>query len=523
MKRAANGVLLALSLALPGCKAKPEARVEAPPPAAKAAAPADGLAQARARYRERFLDPAAQVALAEALFGAGRLNDSFYVREEARRLLPPAAYGQAHGLLVVGKGRGGWGEGAFDASAANEAALAARLKADPGDHGALVYLAHINAARGDAADAVSLADAALLVDPEDVQMLGFKAQLLLGSDQAGAQALFEKAALLEPDSPDGLAAVEALEWLGSRHGQPGAQALADNSLAALHTAFKRHPRSPAVFMALCKVLVARGEKRLMRELVDRTLAEMPEHPGAQAMAGALEIEAKRPSRAAERFRKALKGDPENLFALEKLSSLLLRELQSPDEALPHLIALHRLDFAAQAALARRVTALLDRRRAAAVPPQADAEALGALLRSEDGAVRAEACLAAAKLSGADLLEAVAAGLDDDVGNVTQNCDYALSQRSKKSPAVVLEAGDRWLASEKPFVRGMVLGVLIDVDPGRFRGAVLRALEDPNQYVRFRGVMAVRRAYSKDEVLAAAAAAVVSGDPDIAGVLGGRAL
>ena len=93
-----------------------------PRPSSAAAVDA-ALQKARADFRAHYLDCAAHLRLAEALYRAGRPVDAFYVMHWARSFFGEDAFLRAHALVVLYQGRHFLGDAPFDASAANEARL----------------------------------------------------------------------------------------------------------------------------------------------------------------------------------------------------------------------------------------------------------------------------------------------------------------------------------------------------------------------------------------------------------------
>lgn len=480
------------------------------PLAAPVAAPVDGLAAARERYRRDFFDPYAHAELAERLYRAGRTVDSFYVLEEARSFFAPEAFKVAHAFAVVAKGHGGWGDEPFDASPAHEAELLARVKADPKDHASLGYLAHIAGSRGDEAAAADFADKALALSPDDARMTAFRAYLRLRkNDLPAAFADFDKVARLAPGTPDGKSAAEFLGKVAM-----GKNDFAVRALESLRRLAEEHPDDPTIFETLAFTRWARGDAAAVRDMVKRALERDPRSAGASAVSGALAIEAKDVDGAVARLKKALEAAPEDRYALEKLAQLYRKEKRDPEGALPYYIALHHLDpdyndgeFAES-----RVKEWLQSRRVgllnAARPGQ-----VADYLTSEDGSLRAEACLRAAKSGDKGFVDALVARLDDDVGIVTQNADYALFTLGKADPSALGAAASRMLASPKPFVRGMALNTLGDLMPATALPAALAGLKDPSSYVRFRAYMSLRQYFAADAKARAAADAFRAGESD----------
>ena len=474
-----------------------------------------GIAAAREAYRRNFFDPTSHVALAEALYRSGRAVDSFYILEEARGLFPEQAFDLAHQFVVIGKGKGGWGLGPFDPSPEHEAELYERLKSDPRDWEALGYLAHIEGSRQDEGAALAHVDKALELAPLEPRLLAFKGFLLLRKkDFGGTFVVFDKVAGLAPDSPDGRSAIDFIGKLAQSKGEKELGDLPDRALKSLETVLQNHPDNAAAFSALAFAHWARGEMPVVRDMVKRTLASHPNHAGAEVIQGALAIEDKQVDAAIPLLRKALETDPDNEYALEKLAHIFRAEKGDPEGALPYYMALHHLNphFNDGEYAESRIKDWLQRRRDA-VLTGVRPEQLSAFFASEDGALRAEACLRAAKFGDPKLIEPLIGLLDDDVGNVTQNADYALFQIGKADPRALLNARDKMLNSPRVFIRGIALGIFSDLAPKETLPVAIGRLKDPEPYVRFRAASGLKHYYAADPEAQRALEAFLASEKD----------
>lgn len=209
---------------------------------------------------------------------------------------------------------------------------------------------------------------------------------------------------------------------------------------------------------------------------------------------------------------SLKDDPESAYALSMLSSLHRKELKDPEGALKWDLLLSRLPLGIleDAAVEDRVRHALNRRRDAAVHAAKDVGDLRAMFGSADGDLRAEAALQAGKRKERALIPELIARLDDDVGVVTQNADYALFQIAKAVPGALEPHQAGLLGADSPFVRGKVFNLYGDLDPARARPWVLEGLSSPDEYVRLRAHMAARHYYAADKGVQAAAAKALRG-------------
>lgn len=468
-------------------------------PAAAPASPSTPLDAARERYRDDFFDPYAHIELSDALYKAGRLSDAFYVLEEARALFPEESFNEAHAFVIVGRGRGGWPGGRpFDATPSNEDALKAKAVMDPKDWESLSYLAHIAGHRGDLAGAEALVDRALKISPDAPGPLGLKAQLCAKRNDAdGAMSAYERIFKLGPDSPDRRSAIGMMTALASLGAKGGAKS--KRALKNLTEWSKARPDDGDLWLARAFALGASGDDAGVRAL----LAEGEKaRPGTKALDGVkamLAIQDKRIPEAVALLKSVLARSPDDEYALEKLAELHRKELKDMDGALPYYVALHHGDphYYDGEYAEFRIKRELERRRAAAVAPAKTADDLRALLKSEDGATRAEAALAAGRLGDASLTLDLGDALDDEVGNVAQNADNALFELSKTRRKEVLAARERLAGSPRAFVRGMALNLYCDLDREGMKPTALQRLGDPSSYVRWRAYAALTGYYRDD--------------------------
>ncbi len=469
-------------------------------PAVATAASTTPLDAARDRYRENFFDPYAHVELADALYKAGRLSDAFYVLEEARAMFPEEEFNEAHAFVITGHGRGGWpGDLPFDATASNEDALKARAAMDPKDWQSLSYLAHIAGHRGDLAGAESYVDRALKIAPDELGPLGLKAQLYAKRNDAdGAMTLYEKIFNLSPQSPDRRSAIGMMTALASLGAKGGAKS--KRALKNLTEWSKANPDDAELWLARAFALGARGDEAGVKALVRDGEKARPGTTALDGVKAMLAISDRRATEAVALLKGVVARDPENEFALEKLAELHRKELKDMDGALPYYIALHHGDphYYDGEYAEFRIKRALQSRRAAVVASAKTADDLRALLKSDDGAVRAEAALAAGKLGDASLIGDLADALDDVVGNVVQNADNALFEMSKARPKEIRAARDSIVGSPRAFVRGMAMNLYCDLDREGMKPTALERLSDPSPYVRWRAYSALTGYYRDDE-------------------------
>ena len=135
------------------------------------------LAAARLEFRDRYLDPAAHMRLADELHRAGRIEDAFFVLSAAHTFFGDEVFYRSHNHVLAHRGKHFLGGAAFDPSPANEARVRERLAADPGDPRLYNYLAHIAAAQGEVQAALKTIDSGLSRAPGDQSLL------LYGADQ----------------------------------------------------------------------------------------------------------------------------------------------------------------------------------------------------------------------------------------------------------------------------------------------------------------------------------------------------
>ncbi|MBI4371199.1 MAG: tetratricopeptide repeat protein [Elusimicrobia bacterium] len=466
---------------------------------APAEAAAGGLAAARADYRKNFFDPYAHMRLAETLYRSGRVVDAFYILEEARGLFPESTFNFAHHFVIIGKGRGGWpGREPFDPSPAHEAHLKRQAQADPKDWEALSYLAHIEGSRGNLSAAEAQINKVLEIAPRKPGALAFKAMLnIRKKNLAEALSLFDQAASQELDSPDGRSATEFMGQLARSPDSKEMGALRIQAFNSLQRIAQKYPDDTQTFIALAFVYWARGEMPQVRALVKQALERNPKHAGAATIQGALFIQDKQVDPAIAWLKKAAEADPDNQYALEKLSQLYRKEKHDPGGALPYYIALHHLNphYYDWEYAESRIKEELNQKRTAALSAARTPEQLAPFFSSEDGSLRAEACLRAADFKSPSLVAPLMGLLDDDVGSVTQNADYALFQTGKANPAALLDVREKMLNSTRIFVRGMALGLYADLTPAETLPIILARLKDSEPYVRFRASSALKHYYA----------------------------
>ncbi len=466
-----------------------------------ATASAATLEDARRRYRADFFELDAHVELADALYREGRLIDGYYVLDEARGFFPQDRFDRAHARLILAGGEAPWGAGALDASPERYGEIKARVDYEPGDAAALAELAHIEGSRGRAAEAEVYADRALRADPAQAGALGLKAHLRArAKDEAGALAAFEKLCALGHDGPDMRSGLEFMEELAAR-GVKGGET-SRRALASLKRLAAAQPGNAHAFSSYAVALWRAGDEKSAR-----ALAKGAPRPGAALLRGLLFIQDKRWLDAAYWLEASLKDDPESRLALSKLASLSRNELKDPAAALKWYLLLFRLDphFYDGEYAEWRVKRWLNARRDHAAAAATSARELRALLLSSDGDLRAEAALQAGKRKERELLPELLARLDDDVGVVTQNADYAAFELAKAYPGVLAPHAADLLGSDAPFVRGKALNLFGDLDVKSARPYVLKGFSDPDAYVRFRAHIAARGYYAADRGVQAAAA------------------
>lgn len=474
-------------------------------PKAPAAAPAD-LSAARAEFRDRFLDPAARLRLAEALYARGRWVDAFYVMHETREFFGDEAFRRAHRRVVLGRDAF-LGDGVFDPSADNERRLKERLAANPADADASAYLARVFESRGDREGAQKYAQAGLAARPSDPSLMLLSAELTAAADPTAGITLYARLANAVPASREGRRALEALGKFARKRPEeaPGeAGALAQEALQEL---FKARPKEPAIFAALALSVLKRGDAAGARALCADALRKDPGNPGALMVEGAIALSEGDAAMALKDLSQAWRQNPDDLYSAAELARIYDRERGDRESALPYYIALFREDpdYAPGAPVEQQIIEILDARRKALLDRQ-PAGALERFLSSEDGSLRAEACARAAQSRDPRWVDELAERLDDDADIVRHNADYALYQLAARYPDAVRVRKDEWLKSPRPFLRARALNLFADLFAQETFPAVVAALHDQNPAVRFFAKTMILDHYYKDLPAARKAAA-----------------
>ncbi|MFA6004481.1 MAG: hypothetical protein WC881_10480, partial [Elusimicrobiota bacterium] len=284
------------------------------------------LHKARAGLRASFLDPAAHIRLAEALYESARPIDAFYVLYGARALFGDAAFKRAHALVMLYRGRHFLGLADFDPSPANESDLKSRLQRDPKDAAAREYLAHIAAAQGRPGEAISLLDQGLAARPAEPGLLYYRAVIATG-DGDGRTAVPLWVRLLSKH-PGTFYARSAWEELGRMAQRPPAASDDDPSRLAMAALLElRQPRAddPRAFSTLALAVWGRGDLPGVRALAAEALAQDPQPAGADMIAGALALNDRAPDQALRRFAAAWAQDPADLYSAAKLAQLHFKQ------------------------------------------------------------------------------------------------------------------------------------------------------------------------------------------------------
>jgi|GEM_PF-1538233 len=464
------------------------------PPSAAAVDAA--LQKARADFRAHYLDCAAHLRLAEALYRAGRPVDAFYVMHWARSFFGEDAFLRAHALVVLYQGRHFLGDAPFDASAANEARLKERLAADPQDLAALDYLAHIAQARGRAPEALRILESGLAGRPDDPGLLAYRAELAAAAgDRRAAVASWGRLAAAQPGTFEARGALEELGRLAQRPGAGEDAALAQEALTEL---LHSRPQDPLVFSTLAMAAWQKDGAAAARALVAETRSKRPGQAGALMVEGALALNDRDVEKALRLFTEAWEKDPDDLYSAAKLAQLYFKARADAEAALPFYIALYRSNprYDDGEPAQQRIREILDSRREAALR-HVRPEGLGRFLTGDDASLRAEAAARAAQARDPRWIETLADLLDDDTEIVRHNADYALYQIGKGSPDALRVRRDEWLGSEKPLVRARVLNLFADLAPKETFPLVVKALKDPDPVVRFLTRAMVLDHYYKD--------------------------
>lgn len=313
---------------------------------------------------------------------------------------------------------------------AREAALAAR-KADSAFVPALLLLARLDAAAGDAGAALRQLDDALAREPAHEQAGLMKGEILLRVQKDAPAALQAFRQVLQARPQSVAARVAVVTTLGALN-KP------DEARAELAQLEKAAPKHPDTLLLQAQFALAVPDPKRARELADAVLALRPEHPRALLLAAAAEHQLKHWSLAEALLLRALKVAPALPTARLLLAQNHLRaglpdravEVLQPMADAPDADAA-TLELAGQAYLqagdAKRAEAAL--KRALALKPadagvrtslaltqmaRGDADAslaqLEAIAKADAGS-RADAALVAARLAGNDARGALKA-LDD---------------------------------------------------------------------------------------------------------------
>ena len=439
------------------------------------------LEAARQAYRDNFLDPRAWMTLSEALNGAGRPIDAFYVLQGARELFGDRAFLRAHEQVVLKRQQDLMGEAFGD-----EAGLKNRLQSDPDNPAVVTALAQIYAQTGRGGEAHRALDLALTAHPEHRGLLLTKAQLTALTDTMQAIPFFARAAHSGPATYEGLRALEELGKLAAAPEQGSRAESARLAREALDELRKAHPMDPGIFTTLAFALWARGDLSTVRAMTIEEGRRHPKHAGVAAIEGALALEDKDPNQALKRFTAAWEANPDDLYSAQKLAQLYDQQRGDPEGALPFYMALYRRDPLRQEGaepLEQVIRRTLDARRRQLLQG-VNAEGLGRFLKGDDASLRAEACVRAADLKDPRWIEVLAELLDDDTEIVRHNADYALYQIAKQYPDAVQVRRDDWLANNKPLMRARVLNLFADLWPQETWPLVQRALYDQNPALRY---------------------------------------
>jgi hypothetical protein len=406
-------------------------------PKARAAVPQD-LAAARRLMREQFLDPTARLRLAESLYAHGRWVDFYYVMSDARRLFGERVFLETHARVV--------------------------LKEDP------------------AAD-----------DPELE-----KARATAESDVMAAIPLFARLANGDPASRAGRLSLEILGKLAARKDSDAQAETSRLAQQALQELLKARPKDAGIFSTMALASWNRGDDAAARALVAQTLRADPNNAGALMVDGVIARADGDPDRAVKEFSAAWERNPEDLRSADELARIYDRERGDREAALPYYIAVYRHDPGASVGepVERIIAEILDARRKAQLE-RVSAESLPQYLASDDGSLRAEACVRAAATGDPRWVDALAELMDDDDEIVRHNADYALYQIAAKSPSAIRLHKDEWLQNPRLLVRSRALNLLADLYTQETFPAVILALKDPDPAARYLAKTLVFDRYYKD--------------------------
>ncbi|MBI5884131.1 MAG: hypothetical protein HZB91_13635 [Elusimicrobia bacterium] len=458
------------------------------------------LTEARKEFRDRYLDPAAHMRLADELHRAGRIEDAFFVLSGAHALFGDEVFYRSHNHVLAHQGKHFLGGAAFDPSRANEARVRERLAADPGDPRLYNYLAHIAAAQGEVQAALKAIDSGLSRAPGDQALLLYGAEIfnrVLG-DLGSAVPWYSKAAAAGPDTHEGRLALNELGRIagatlsGRDAAAPAAAQEHLNELARLY------PDSPAAFAAMGLSALARGETSSVRAIVLETVNRDPGHAGALSVIGALALLDRDPDAAVKALSAAWRRNPQDLYSAQKLAQLCLKHRADPESALPFYIAIYmqRPDWEDGEPVETVIRRILDSRREEALR-DVRAPLLGKFLKSEDSSLRAQACERAALVLDPRWIDALGGLLDDDAEIVRHNADFALFSLARDFKPALLAKKAEWLAARSPFVRARSLNLFADIDPENTFPRAVAALSDPSSTVRFLAKTMVLDHYYKD--------------------------
>ncbi|MBI4678855.1 MAG: hypothetical protein HY748_14855 [Elusimicrobia bacterium] len=445
------------------------------------------LDEARRQFRQRYLDPAVHMRLADELYRAGLVEDAFNVLSAAHVFFGDDVFYRVHNHVVAHQGAHFLEGAPFDPSPLNEGRLRERLAASPDDPRPRHYLARIAAARGRVQEALLLVDVGLSRKPRDQALLLYGADLFsrtLG-DFSSAVPWYGKAAAAGPDTYEGRQALNELGGIAQMTlsgRDAGAPAAARQFLKELSD---RNPDSPAAFSVMALSALARGETESVRAIVLETINRDPGHAGALSIIGALALLDRDPDTAVKAFSAAWRKNPVDLYSAQKLAHLCVKHRADPEAAIPFYIAIYmqRPDWEDGEPVETIIRRILDIRREEALRG-VRAPLLGKFLHSQDSSLRAQACERAAALLDPRWIDEIGGLLDDDAEIVRHNADFALFSLARgHRPALMARRRD-WLGHQSPLARGRALNLFADIDPENTFPLALKALSDPSPTGRF---------------------------------------
>ncbi len=382
----------------------------------------DRLVSARKEFRARLLDVRAHLRLSDALWGAGRPVDSFYVLHAARQLFSEDAFRRAHAEVVLGAG-------------GPAAEMRRRLE--------------------------GMRDASLTVP------------------------VHAEIARAHPDTPEGRQSLDALSRLAAGDENASGGEGAQLARAALEDLHHDDPKHYGKLAALGMAFFARGNYALAHAVASEALAKNPDQAGAAQILGALALQNKDMDGALRWLAASWDRNPGDLYSASKLAQIYDKRRGDAESALPFYLALYRQnpDFADGGdPVERRIRETLDARRESLLK-HAPVEGLGARFSLDDASLRAEACRRAAAFKDPRWIDRLGELLDDDAEIVRRDADFALFEIGKKEPDAVHARRDAWIGSGKTLVRIRALNLFADLDGKNALPALTSALRSPDPAIR----------------------------------------